>query len=80
MPSLLQHSPLQIVAYFKKTLLCLPIHACVLALCCRQMYCMGCGETELIRLPQHQPGAAIFSLSKRTKEGNTNNRKLPSSK
>lgn len=33
-------------------------------ICCRQMHCMGCGGPELIRLPQHQPGAAIFRISK----------------
>lgn len=33
-------------------------------MCCRQMHCMGCGGPELIRLPQHQPEAAIFRISK----------------
>lgn len=33
-------------------------------ICCRQTHCMGCGGPELIRLPQHQPGAAIFRICK----------------
>lgn len=35
-----------------------------LIICCRQTHCMGCGGPELIRLPQHQPGAAIFRICK----------------